>query len=225
MLDLIFPPDCGGCGKFGFRWCEDCQQKVKILNGTLCEVCGLPQNKAGVCDVCRVERPHFHMLRAWCVFEEPVKTALHKLKYRRNISLGDPLAEQMSLFVRELNWPVDTIIPIPLSRGRKRERGYNQVGMVAWPLAMALKLEYAPAQLARCRETRSQVGLSQRERRVNVHQAFRADVGVRGKTILLMDDVSTTGSTLSSAAEALLLAGAQDVYALTVSRALRLEHA
>jgi len=90
---------------------------------------------------------------------------------------------------------------------------------------MALNLEYSPDRLVRCRETRSQVGLSQWERRKNVYQAFRADGKVKGQTILLMDDVSTTGSTLSSAAEALFSAGAKDVYALTVSRALKLEQA
>jgi ComF family protein len=165
------------------------------------------------------------MLRAWCTFEDPVKTALHKLKYRRDISLGEVLAAQMVLFVRELNWPAELVIPIPLSPQRRRKRGYNQVAMIAWPLSMALNLHYLPNGLMRCRETRSQVGLSQIERRKNVHGAFRANPGVKNRTVLLMDDVSTTGSTLSSAAEALRSAGAKDVYALAVSRALKLEHA
>jgi len=224
-LDLIFPPLCAGCEKFGFRWCEDCQKKVKILSGTLCEVCGLPQNAAGVCDACRADRPHFRALRAWSVFEDPVRSVLHKLKYRRDISLGDSLAAQMVFFVQDLNWPVDLIIPIPLGRQRQKERGYNQVGMIARPLAMALDLEYIPRGLTRHKETRSQVGLSQRERRENVHGAFTAASGVRNRTVLMMDDVSTTGSTLSAGAEALFLSGARDVYALTVARAMKLEHA
>ncbi len=222
---MIFPPLCGGCEKFGFRWCEDCQKKVQTLKGTLCEVCGLPQKRAGVCDICRVDRPHFRALRAWSAFDDPVRSALHKLKYRRDISLGESLAAQMVFFVMDLNWPVDLIIPIPLGRKRQKERGYNQVGMIAWPLAMALNLEYAPNGLARHKETRSQVGLSKRERRENVHEAFKAASGVRDKTVLVMDDVSTTGSTLSSSAEALFSCGAKDVYALTVARALKLEHA
>ena len=219
-LDLLFPPVCGGCGKIGSRWCAECQQRVKILSGTLCEICGLPLDKAGICDTCRADRPHFRALRAWAVFENPVQTALHKLKYRRDISMGDSLASHMLSFVRELNWPMDMIVPIPLGKERHKQRGYNQVGMIAKPLAMALNVEYAPNELMRRKETRTQVGLTKTERKENVDGAFQAGVGVREKTVLVMDDVSTTGSTLSSSAEALYSSGAKDVYALTVARAL-----
>jgi competence protein ComFC len=219
-LDLFFPPACGGCGEVGSRWCMDCQKRVKILSGTLCDVCGLPLVKAGICDTCRADRPQFLALRAWAVFENPVQTALHKLKYRRDMSMGDSLASQMLSFVRELNWPIDMIVPIPLGKQRRKERGYNQVGMIAVPLAMALNVEYAPKELMRRKETRTQVGLTKVERRENVQDAFQAGAGVKNKTILVMDDVSTTGSTLSSGAKALYSSGAKDVYALTVARAL-----
>jgi competence protein ComFC len=218
-LDLLFPPACGGCGKIGSHWCVECQQHVQILNGTLCEVCGLPQDTDGICNTCRAERPHFHALRAWVVFEDPIRKALLRLKYYRNFSLGDALAVQMTDFVRDLNWPIDMLIPIPLGRQRMKERGYNQAGMIAEPLARALGIEFAPKALVRSKETRSQVGLSKQERQKNVLGVFQA-TGVSGKTILVLDDVSTTGSTLSSSAEALLSSGASDVYALTVARAL-----
>jgi ComF family protein len=120
---------------------------------------------------------------------------------------------------KELNWHVDVIVPIPLGRQRMKERGYNQSGMIAEPLAMALGIEFAPKALMRRKETRSQVGLSKQERQKNVLGAFQA-MGVSGKNILVLDDVSTTGSTLSSSAEALLSSGAKEVYALTVARAL-----
>jgi competence protein ComFC len=219
-LDLLFPPVCGGCGKTGSRWCVECQQRVQILNGTLCEVCGLPQDTDKVCDTCRADRPHFRALRAWAVFDDPLRKALHKLKYYRDFSMGDALAFQMTDFVRGLNWPIDMLIPIPLGRQRIKERGYNQVGMIAKPLALALDMEFAPKALVRGKETRSQVGLSKQERQKNVHGAFQVRTGVNGKTILVLDDVSTTGSTLSSSAEALYASGAKDVYALTVARAL-----
>ena len=93
--------------------------------------------------------------------------------------------------------------------------------MVALPLSIRLGLDYYPAALARARETRSQVGLSAIERQKNVRNAFFADeTKVSGRSVLLMDDVSTTGATLSSAAEALLASGAREVYAVTVARAL-----
>jgi len=219
-LDLLFPPVCGGCNKIGSRWCLDCQHKVHILDGILCDICGLPQAEAGVCKTCLADRPHFRALRAWSVFDDPVRTALHKLKYRRDISMGDTIASHMSRFVKDLNWPIDMVLPIPLGRQRLKERGYNQVGMIAKPLAMLLDIDYAPSQLKRSKETRSQVGLTSVERRENVHAVFKAGKGVVGKNILVMDDVSTTGATLSSSAEALFSSGAKDVYALTVARAL-----
>ncbi|HMU93084.1 MAG TPA: phosphoribosyltransferase family protein [Anaerolineales bacterium] len=126
----------------------------------------------------------------------------------------------MSDFVRTLNWQADMIVPIPLGKQRYRERGYNQVAMIAKPLALSLRMEFAPQTLSRRKETRSQVGLTKEERRVNVHEAFQAGTGVKGKNVIVMDDVSTTGSTLSSSAEALFRSGARNVFALTVARAL-----
>jgi ComF family protein len=134
--------------------------------------------------------------------------------------MGDSLASQMLSFVKDLNWPIDMIVPIPLGKKRRKERGYNQVGMIAMPLAMALNVEYAPNELMRRKETRTQVGLTKTERKENVQDAFQAGAGVMKKTVLIMDDVSTTGSTLSSSAKTLYASGAKDVYALTVARAL-----
>lgn len=161
------------------------------------------------------------MLRSWAVLEDPLQEALHKLKYRRDIGLGDALAGQIAEFVRAQEWPVEIVVPVPLGRKRIAERGYNQVGLIARPLALALKAGFSPGGLVRQRETRSQVGLTKSERLNNVRGAFRARPAlVGGKIVLLVDDVATTGSTLSSGAEALLAAGARGVYALTVARAL-----
>lgn len=134
--------------------------------------------------------------------------------------MGDALASQMAGFVQKLDWPMDMIIPVPLGRKRLRERGYNQVAMIARPLSLNLGVEYAPRELIRFRETRSQVELTRAERKENVRDAFQAGSRVKGKNIIIMDDVSTTGATLSSGAEVLYKAGAKQVYALTVARAL-----
>ena len=160
-------------------------------------------------------------MRSWAVFDSPVQNALHTLKYRRNIGLGDALALNMIDFVRSLDWAIDMIIPAPLGKKRLQERGYNQVDLVARPLAHELGLEYAPQALWKTRETRSQVGLNISQRSENVRNVYQADPAkVKRKSILLMDDVSTTGSTVLSGTEALLSAGAEDVYALTIARAL-----
>lgn len=192
-----------------------------MLVGALCEKCGLPVAHSGLCDHCRTNLPPFRALRAWAAFESPVRQALHKLKYRRDMGLGDALAVPIAAFAGSLNWSFDLVVPVPLGRKRLRERGYNQVDLIARPLSLALSRDYQPGALKRKRETASQVGLSAVERRDNMQNAFSADASVvRGKIVLVMDDVATTGSTLSSCAEALLQAGAKDVFALTVARAL-----
>lgn len=160
-------------------------------------------------------------MRSWAVFDSPVQNALHTLKYRRNMGIGDALARQMADFVRNLRWDVDLLIPVPLGKKRLKERGYNQVDLIARPLAYELGLQYAPHGLWKSRETRSQVGLNVSQRRENVSKVYQAEGKVvNGKSILLMDDVATTGSTIQSGAETLLSAGARAVYAVTVARAL-----
>lgn len=171
--------------------------------------------------MCILNPPAYRKMRSWAVFESPVQNALHTLKYRNNIGIGDSLASQMADFVYSLQWDVDMLIPVPLGKKRLKERGYNQVGLVARPLAYELGLRYAPQGLWKSRETRSQVGLSISQRRDNVHGVYQADVKVvKRKSVLLMDDVATTGSTIQSCTEALLLSEAQDVYAITIARAL-----
>jgi len=203
------------------RWCSECQGKIQTIPEPVCEICGLPQTYNDICIQCQNNPPAFKTLRSWAVFENPVRNALHRLKYRRDIGLGEALADQMYEFVIELNWPIEMILPIPLSKKRLSERGYNQVGMVAYPLSLRLGLAYRPETLMRAKETRSQVGLSAMERQQNVQGAFRANPRkAEGRVILLVDDVSTTGATLSSAADALYKSGARDVYAVTIARAL-----
>lgn len=135
--------------------------------------------------------------------------------------MGDAIAFHMLPFVQKLNWQMDMIVPMPLGKKRMKERGYNQAALIAKPLAIALQVEYAPHAITRIKETRTQVGLNKLERKKNVEGAFQAGASVKRKSIVVLDDVSTTGATLSSIAESLCQAGAARVYALTVARALQ----
>jgi ComF family protein len=222
-LDLLFPPACGGCA--------DCQQKLIPVPEPVCEVCGEPQISVKTCDRCLTARPAFAALRSCVVFKEPIRPALHKLKYRREVGLGEALAWNVAVFIDKLGWWADAITPIPLSEQRFAERGYNQVDLIAHPLARLMRWQYLPGALRRSRHTRSQVGLSANERRDNVSGAFLAKSQlVTGKTVLLVDDVATTGATLDSASHSLIEAGAVKVYALTFAKAIhkygldRVEH-
>ena len=220
-LDFFFPPSCGGCGKLGTRWCADCQQKMVAVPLPICDVCGEPQKKEGVCNKCTHSRPAFYMLRSCFVYMEPVRSALIKIKYHRELGLGEILAMNAAQYLDTLGWKADVILPIPLSEQRIAERGYNQVNLIAHPLARIIKCKYVPAALRRIKHTHSQVGLNVEERRQNVFGAFQANAQlVKGKTIILMDDVATTGSTLEAASKALMESGASKVYALTFARAM-----
>jgi competence protein ComFC len=161
------------------------------------------------------------MMRSWAVFDSPVQNGLHTMKYKRNIGLGEALALQMVDFVKSLQWDIDFLIPVLLGKKRLRERGYNQVALVAQPLAYRADIRYLPRALWKARETRSQVGLKINEREKNVLHAHQADARmVARKSVLVMDDVSTTGSTISACTDALLSAGAREVYGITIARAL-----
>ncbi len=217
---MLFPPTCGGCGKLGEHWCKDCQRNLAPLPEPVCEICGEPQNAPGICSECMSSRPPYRVLRSWVVFKGPIRNALHRLKYRRNRGFGETLAFHLAVYVDSLAWDVDTVIPIPLSAQRLAERGYNQVAVVAKPLALLNGWKYMPKGLERTRHTHSQVGLGVQERQENVRGAFRAGQIVKSRSILLMDDVATTGATLAVASQALVDAGARQVYALTIAKAL-----
>ncbi len=221
-VDLLFPPYCAGCRRPGTRWCATCQAAVQLLPETVCPSCGQSVPQVGErCAACRLHPPAFDVLRSWAVFASPLQEALHTLKYRRNLGVGEALARQMAPFVRNLGWQTEVFIPIPLSDVRLKERGYNQVGLVARPLAWLLGWRYQPQALTRIRATRSQVGLSVAERRSNVRDAFQARPSlVQGRRVTLIDDVATTGATLDAAAQALRRAGAAEVRAITIARAL-----
>jgi ComF family protein len=220
VIDLVFPPVCPGCQEIGERWCEDCQKSVTRMPLEICEICGEPSVKT-ICKRCAASRPSLVHIRSWAVFKQPIRNALHTLKYRNNIGLGLSLAASIAPGLQELHWPIEAIIPIPLSEKRYRERGYNQVDLFARPLAQLNGVVYLPKGLRRARHTRSQVGLSIDERKQNLQQAFQADERfIAGKNILLVDDVCTTGATLIEAALTLTQSGATSVYAYTVARAV-----
>jgi len=220
-LDWLFPPACGGCDTPGTRWCQECQSKVRQILPPYCRVCGQKDRLRGeLCERCQENLPRYAAVRSWGIFEGPVRNALHHLKYRRNVALGESLSRPLIAMAQTLGWDLNLVTPVPLGAARMKERGYNQAALLARPLALRLDLAYQPAALRRVRETQSQVNLNRAERVKNVAGAFQADHRlVSGKHVLVVDDVTTSGSTLDACAEALLCAGAKKVYGLTLARA------
>ncbi len=218
-IDWIYPPNCGGCKKFGERWCADCKNQTTLVGTQICSKCGNFFNEGGLCPRCTASLPPYQALRSWGIFIGPLREAIHRLKYQHDLGLGEALSQHLIDFYWNTGWNVDIISPVPLSNSRQQERGYNQSALLALPMALACGISYQPEAITRIRNTRSQVGLKAGERLDNVRGAFIAkNEIVHNKVILLIDDVTTTGATISSSAEALMVAGAKAVYGLTLAR-------
>jgi len=173
----------------------------------------------GPCRRCQSRRTPLDGLRAALRFEGTARAAIHALKYRGATALAPLLSEPMAAALAAHPLLVDLVVPVPLHPQRERERGYNQSALLASRLAAAAGLPPPTPLLRRERDTRSQVGLSARERRDNVRGAFccvdpRAAAGRRG---LLVDDVVTTGATLEACAATLRAAGVGRVWGLALA--------
>jgi ComF family protein len=218
-LTLLYPSRCAGCGEAGSFWCAKCDlAKSKILQ-PFCPRCGFPIHARVVCDSC-----HAHPLpltvRSYAFYEGSVASALLYIKYRPNQHVASMMSEWLvEIFNRE-NWKVDLVTPVPLGKQRLRQRGFNQADLVARHFIKRLDLPYIPDALIRTRDTRSQVGLDSAARHTNVQGAFRSfPERVQDRSVLVIDDLYTTGATLCSCAFGLMDSGATRVYGLTVGRA------
>jgi ComF family protein len=220
-LDWLFPPLCGGCKKPGERWCVDCQNQTIRIKNNICMICGQALPSVGVCDECKKSRPPFEALRSWAAYSGQIRNAIHRLKYEGDIALAEALARPLILYIQELKWDIDLVTAVPLGVARRKQRGYNQASLLALPIALGIRRPFISKALSRTRETRTQVGLSAAERKLNVAGAFRViDKVVDQKCVLIVDDVTTTGSTMSSCASALLDAGADKVFGITLAQPL-----
>lgn len=219
-LDYIYPPLCGGCGKRGNRWCDECNNLSHRIVPPICRYCGSPLSNSNLCERCKTQPPAYTALRSWAIYCGPIRRAIHHLKYRRDIALGEALAIGLIGMLDSMKWHIDVVVPVPLGRQRQNERGYNQAATLALPLAYAKGLAYKPSALTRKQETTSQVYLSREQRAKNVKNAFWADAAiVKGKNILVVDDVTTTGATMHACAQAFIEADAACVYGITLARA------
>jgi ComF family protein len=220
LLGTLFPSRCVGCGLRGAEICDACRADLPWLTSEVCPLCSRPNRLARICYRCRSAPPVLDGARAACRFEGVVQQAAHDLKYKGVRGRASLLADLVAEALDRQPIAVDLLVPVPLAPGRRRERGFNQSELIARALGERLGVPVMPSALARIRETPRQVGRSGAERQENVAGAFGcpAPETVSGRRIALLDDVMTTGATLSSAAEPLKLAGASRVYGLAVAR-------
>mgnify|MGYP001005244782 CR=1 FL=1 len=231
VLDLLFPPRCETCAQLGRPpLCAECQAQIVFGLPPYCRLCGtlLPATAApGLCGDCRQERRYYDAARSVGVHCGPLRRAILQYKFNNRRALAGPLAELLATRLREEpTFPsplpvsrLDCLVPIPLHVSRRRWRGFDQALQLCQRLSPLLGLPLEARALVRVRATRPQVQLSPRERHQNMRGAFAVQGDrLRGRRVLLVDDVYTTGATANCAAQACRLGGAAEVYVLTLSR-------
>ena len=239
IIDWLYPPRCRACGgriagPDSEYFCSSCWSAIRLVSHPLCTICGRPfldgSGDDHTCGACLSRAPRFVSGRAWACYpreeitEEPLRRVVHRFKYGRKVSLGKPLGRLMVRGCGEFlgNCCVDLIIPVPLHAKRLRWRGFNQSVLLARQVSHAYGLPMDPFILMRDKETLPQTKLSEEERRKNVRGAFavRTAGALKAKTVLLVDDVYTSGATLNECSRVLIQAGAKKVHVLTLARTI-----
>lgn len=222
FTDLIFPPRCIYCGRIGSEFCAKCRATATPVGDDICVRCGQPTTRRCTCHICKRTPPWaLRGMRGAVFYGGTVAFAIHGLKYRGKTQLARPLSSYLLAYLDAHPISIDCLIPVPLHAERLAFRGYNQSDLLAAEVGRARGIPVRADLIERTRHTAPQVHLKRKERLENVRDAFapRQTDAFSGETVLLIDDVCTTGATLIACAEAVRQAGAGDIWALTVARA------
>jgi ComF family protein len=214
VLDFFFPPRCGGCAARGDWFCASCWAAVHPARAGGCLRCGR-ETVIMPCPLCDAVDPALDGLAAPARLDGPLREAVHRLKYGDRPQLGSVLAELWRDW-RPPDGPV-VLVPVPLGRRRRRQRGYNQAEELARWLARDRGLPLAADGLVRRRETTSQVGRGGDARRQALRDAFAWASGAAPEAVVVVDDVVTTGATMMECGVACRRAGATRVYGLALA--------
>ena len=246
MFSAFFPFDCRLCGLpllniSRLPVCPECLLRIQPIQGKVCSICGervlsaffeCDEDGLRRCPVCRrIDRP-FHRAIAYGSYDDGLRELIHLLKYNGVRSaagvLGRVLGETLTTMTPSLEQPLVLLVPVPLYRGKRRQRGFNQAELIAQVALRAPipreRFQLASGILTRVRDTHSQIGLTSHQRRENLRGAFAVThpQQIAGREVVLVDDVYTTGTTASECARVLRRAGASRVWVVTVARTLKM---
>jgi len=222
-VDLLYPPVCAGCGAPNSRLCPACLEKINIINFNFCAFCGTQINDQNpLCNICAANPVYFNAATSWAEYGGVLRTAIHELKYKNNVGLGDFFADPLIKILERKNWEFDIVIPVPLSKERRKERSYNQSALISRPIARYFNKKYLPKALVRMKDTGSQIDRNKQERNLFLEDAFWGNPAkLKGRRVLLVDDIITTGATINHCSAALLKAGAINVSVISIAKTFR----
>ncbi|MFC1862862.1 ComF family protein [Thermodesulfobacteriota bacterium] len=233
LVDIIYPVRCHACQKFleeneqgGLAICSDCLKSFVRITSPFCSVCRTPFiSRTGEnhhCENCLRKRPQYEALGAPFLYEGVLMGIIHQFKYSGKSHYADSLGHLLASFARQ--WLIDPehylMMPVPLHPKKLRQRGFNQSLLLARIVSSIFNAELDFLSLKRIKYSIAQTGLSKKERIKNVRKAFEytGDIDIKDRTIVLVDDVATTGSTLNECARILKKSGCKKVFGLVLAR-------
>jgi ComF family protein len=239
LFAVLFPSDCRICRSpltiiASLPVCAPCLAQIVPLNGLLCRCCGeklfssfADSEDGPLCGMCRRAEPQFRRAVAYGAYEGALRDLIHLFKYQKTKPAGKLLGSLLHHAVATMELPDSlVVVPVPLWSGKRQARGFNQAEAIArafFRFQTAGSIQLDTAILVRTRETASQTGLTRHQRRANVRGAFAVakPEKVKDRSILIVDDVMTTGTTASECARVLRRAGAKEVFVATIARATK----
>lgn len=213
---IVCDDEISGENQYGL--CDKCFKKLEFIGDKCCIRCGKPSdNEAKYCLLCQNETRYFDMARSAVKYKGDIQRLILEYKFHNKRYLGKYLAKFIEHVVEEYNLKYDIVVPIPLSKAREKERKYNQVT----EMLRHTKLSPVVDALTKTRDNERQSLMAGKERRDNVHGVYAVTdkAVVKGKCILLVDDIITTGATVNEASRVLMVAGAKSVTAISVAHA------
>ena len=226
MLDAIYPRRCVVCGEISdsphTNLCVGCKDKLEYVREPFCLKCGKPLTDEAkpVCDDCLGREHEYIEGRAAFLYNDGMKNAIYGLKYNNRREYGAYLGEKTAEYLSRkiTSWNADALIPVPIHKSRLQKRGYNQALIIAKAIGKKLQIPVMDGLVVRNKKTKVQKELTAAEREKNLENAFKMRINdVKLNTVIVVDDIYTTGSTIDAMARCLHRAGVRNVYYITVS--------
>ena len=227
-FDLIFPAKCFTCNNIidETGLCYNCWQKINFISTPFCKKCGHPFNveidKNILCGNCISSPPLYKQAFGRFKYDEHTRKIIHKIKYGDKTNFIPYFSNMLSSSAKEIITKADIILAVPMHKLKYLSRKYNQSQLIAYKLAIQNNKLYYPDLLIKKKSNMPQAGLSKKDRKNNVSGVFKVKERhidkIKGKNLLLIDDVMTTGETINSCTKVLLKKGCKSVYVLTLAR-------